>query len=223
MIQSQRKKRKARLFGVPSLDEIDHCRGASATPSGKPEGPQLGSCAALCKSLTVTIGGGPGGWRSSYVLCLRDGGRGPSEGSNQIEEVWEMKASLRQGLGPEGRHPKPLQTLSLLFRSRVPKPGDLLNKTGARLKVGSHDRDLDWCVWSWMWLPAPHTTQPGEDTELHGLRTKSHKHQLQLGDPEHMETVWESETLCVSFASSTEVTVVRRSLTMRLMPSLDKG
>lgn len=69
--------------------------------------------------------------------------------------------------------------------------------------------------------PSHNTTQPGEDTVLYGLGTESHKHRLQLRNPEHMETEWESESLHVSSASSTEVTVVRRSLTMRLMPSLD--
>lgn len=231
MILSQRKKRKSRLFGIPSLDEIEHCGGASATPSAKPEGPQLGSCAALCKSLRVTIGGGPGGWTSSYVLCLRDGGRGASEGSNQIEEGWETEGSLWQGLGPAGRCPKPLQTLTSTQilsakasgppQQRSPTFFSATCETGARLKVGSHSRDLVCVVLDAASSPSHNTTQPGEDTELRGLGTESHKHRLQLGDPEHMETVWESETLSVSFASCTEVTAVRRSLTMRLMPSPD--
>lgn len=168
---------------------------------------------------------------SSYVLCLRDGGRGASEGANQIEESWETEGSLWQGLGPVGRCPKLLQTLTSTQilsakasgppQQRSPTFFSATCETGARLKVEFHSRDLVCVVLDVASSPSHNTTQPGEDTELHGLGTESHKHRLQLGDPEHMETVWESETLSLSFASCTEVTAVRRSLTMRLMPSLD--
>lgn len=173
MILSQRKKRKSRLFGIPSLDEIEHCGGASATPSAKPEGPQLGSCAALCKSLRVTIGGGPGGWRSSYVLCLRDGGRGASEGSNQIEEGWETEGSLWQGLGPAGRRPKSLQTLTSTQilsakasgppQQRSPTFFSATCETGARLKVGFHSRDLVCVVLDVASSPSHNTTQHNQE------------------------------------------------------------
>lgn len=59
--------------------------------------------------------------------------------------------------------------------------------------------------------PQHNTTQPGRDTEIHRLGFESHKHRPEPRGPEHTETVWESEMVLVSFASYTEVTVVRQS------------
>lgn len=49
------------------------------------------------------------------------------------------------------------------------------------------------------------------NAEMHRLGPESHKHRSEPRDPEHMETVGVRDAvLCMSFASYTEVTVVRQ-------------